>query len=89
MFTTEGFPCSRCDTAVSAIRCKRLLSASRPNSLRSDSGLDGGNLLTSHNAGLASITDATGDFFCLYTGIFHGQESGSTPPVQDRNSVVS
>ena len=38
-----------------AIRCIRFLSASRPNSLRSDSGLGGGSLPAPHYAVLLSI----------------------------------
>ena len=47
--TVQGMPLR------AAIRCIRLLSASRPNSLRSDSGLGGGSLPAPHYAVLLSI----------------------------------
>ena len=47
--TVQGMPLR------AAIRCIRFLSASRPNSLRSDSGLGGGSLPAPHYAVLLSI----------------------------------
>ena len=47
--TVQGMPLR------AAIRCIRFLSASRPNSLRSDSGLGGGSLPAPHCAVLLSI----------------------------------
>ena len=47
--TVQGMPLR------AAIRCIRFLSASRPNSLRSDSGLGGGSLPAPHHAVLLSI----------------------------------
>ena len=47
--TVQGMPLR------AAIRCIRFLSASRPNSLRSDNGLGGGSLPAPHYAVLLSI----------------------------------
>ena len=47
--TVQGMPLR------AAIRCIRFLSASRPNSLRSDSGIGGGSLPAPHYAVLLSI----------------------------------